>query len=114
IDVDRVQVEQVVLNLLRNAVDALTAQPGGARDLTIATEQRASDEVTVRVRDTGIGLPELAEHDIFDPFVTTKDDGLGLGLSISRSIIQAHGGHLWALRNTGRGATVGFNLPLAV
>jgi len=114
VDVDRVQIEQVVLNLLRNAVDALSAQPDGSRDLLVDTEQRASDEVTVRVRDTGVGLPELAEHDIFEPFFTTKRDGLGLGLSISRSIIQAHGGNLWALPNADRGATVGFNLPLAL
>jgi PAS domain S-box-containing protein len=113
VDVDRVQVEQVVLNLLRNAVDAMAAQPAGARDLLVDTKRRAGDEVTVRVRDTGVGLPDLPEHDIFEPFFTTKRDGLGLGLSISRSIIQAHGGNLWALRNAGRGATVGFNLPLA-
>jgi C4-dicarboxylate-specific signal transduction histidine kinase len=109
--VDRVQVEQVVLNLLRNAVDALVADPAGGRDLSVNTERSSDSEVAVRVRDTGIGLPEDAGKAIFDPFFTTKDEGLGLGLSISRSIILAHGGELWALRNADRGATVGFSLP---
>jgi len=113
VQVDRVQVEQVVLNLLRNAVDALIAAPNGGRDLAVDTEQRDSGDVTVQVRDSGVGLPEQAGQQIFEPFFTTKRDGLGLGLSISRSIIRAHGGELWALRNAGRGATVGFTLPPA-
>jgi two-component system sensor kinase FixL len=114
VDIDRVQVEQVVLNLLRNAVDALVERPAGERALDIATEFGSRTDVTVRVRDNGIGLPEAAGAAIFDPFFTTKDNGLGLGLSISRSIVQAHGGELWALANGGRGATVGFTLPAAL
>jgi two-component system sensor histidine kinase DctS len=113
IEVDRVQVEQVVLNLLRNAVEALAACPDGARHLAVATELCAGHEVTVCVRDTGIGLPEAAGEAIFDAFFTTKCDGLGLGLSISRSIVQAHGGGLWARCNPGPGATVSFTLPSA-
>jgi PAS domain S-box-containing protein len=106
VEVDRIQVEQVVLNLVRNAFDAM-------RELAIATELHDDGDVGVHVRDTGIGLPEHAGTTIFDPFVTTKASGLGLGLSISRSIVQAHGGSLWARRNVGRGATVGFTLPSA-
>ena len=114
VEVDRIQVEQVVLNLLRNAVDAMTAaHAADARDLAVVTELYDGGAIAVRVCDSGIGLPELAEGLIFDPFFTTKDHGLGLGLSISRSIVQAHGGRLWALRNTDRGATVGFTLPAA-
>jgi PAS domain S-box-containing protein len=114
VEVDRIQVEQVVLNLLRNAVEAMTdANAVDVRDLAIATELSDCGAVAVRVRDSGIGLPELADGMIFDPFFTTKDNGLGLGLSISRSIVQAHGGTLWALRNPDHGATVGFTLPFA-
>lgn len=113
VEVDRVQVAQVVLNLLRNAVDALVAQPSDQRDIAIATELRAERTIAVRVRDSGIGLPESAGDTIFDPFFTTKDNGLGLGLSISRSIVEAHGGELWARRNDDCGSTVGFTLPTA-
>ena len=112
VEIDRVQIAQVVLNLLRNAVDALIPQPDGARDLAIATE-RGERSIDVRVCDSGIGLPETAGDAIFEPFFTTKETGLGLGLSISRSIVEAHGGALWALPNNGRGATVGFTLPVA-
>jgi PAS domain S-box-containing protein len=113
VEVDRIQVAQVVLNLLRNAVEAMTAAGAGARDLAVATELHDGGDVGVHVRDSGVGLPEHAGESIFDPFFTTKDGGLGLGLSISRSIVQAHGGSLWARRNAGRGATVGFTLPSA-
>jgi signal transduction histidine kinase len=110
--VDRVQMAQVVLNLLRNAIDAL-AGPGDERDLRVDTELRDGHQVVIRVCDTGIGLPHAAGQAIFDAFFTTKHDGLGLGLSISRSIVEAHGGEVWALGNSGRGATVGFTLPAA-
>ena len=110
--VDRVQIAQVVLNLLRNAIDALAAGPGNERDLRVETALHGH-EVAIRVCDTGIGLPHAAGQAIFDAFFTTKHDGLGLGLSISRSIVEAHGGEVWALGNSGRGATVGFTLPAA-
>ena len=113
VHIDRVQVEQVVLNLLRNAVDALVERPAGERDLAVATEFCAGRDVSVRVCDSGAGLPDAAGGEIFEPFFTTKANGLGLGLSISRSIVQAHGGELWALANRERGATVGFTLPAA-
>jgi PAS domain S-box-containing protein len=113
VEVDRVQMAQVVLNLLRNAVDALVSGAGAGRSIAVATERHDASRIAVCVRDNGIGLPDAAEHAIFDPFFTTKHDGLGLGLSISRSIVEAHGGELWALRNGDRGATVGFTLPAA-
>jgi len=93
-------------------MDALAAGPGDDRDLRVETELRGH-EVAIRVCDTGIGLPHAAGQAIFDAFFTTKHDGLGLGLSISRSIVEAHGGEVWALGNSGRGATVGFTLPAA-
>jgi PAS domain S-box-containing protein len=111
IEVDRIQVAQVVLNLLRNAVEALVAHPGDERHLAVATDLHGADRIAVRVRDNGVGLPDAVGSAIFEPFFTTKDTGLGLGLSISRSIVEAHGGELWARRNVDRGATVGFTLP---
>ena len=107
VNVDRIQMAQVVLNLLRNAVEALLGTPDGTRDLAVSTELTGARDVAVEVRDTGIGLPEHVGAAIFDPFFTTKDTGLGLGLSISRSIVQAHGAELWARRNGSRGAAVG-------
>ena len=111
--IDRVQVSQVVLNLLRNAVDALLPQPASERELAVGTERCGAGEVAIVVRDTGVGLPNVPDGTIFEPFFTTKPEGLGLGLSISRSIVQAHGGDLWARRNAERGTTVGFTLPAA-
>ena len=95
-------------------LEALAAQPDGARDLAVDSERRGDHVIAVRVRDTGVGLPAAAGTEIFDPFFTTKHDALGLGLSISRSIVQAHGGELWARANHDRGATVGFTLPARV
>jgi two-component system sensor kinase FixL len=114
VEVDRVQIEQVVLNLLRNAIDAIVIPPSGPRDLTVDTRLCDGREVAVRVRDSGVGLPEGAGTEIFDPFFTTKAAALGLGLSISRSIVQAHDGLLWARSNQDRGATVGFTLPISL
>jgi len=109
--VDRVQVAQVVLNLLRNAFEALSTGDGGRRDVHVRTAADGQGLAVVSVRDSGTGLPRAQESRIFDAFFTTKEGGLGLGLSISRSIIEAHGGRLWARPNDDQGTTVGFALP---
>ncbi len=114
VEVDRVQVAQVVLNLVRNALEAVAAVDNGARrEVHVETTPGADGTVVVSVSDSGVGLPSAQETRIFDAFFTTKERGLGLGLSISRSIIEAHGGRLWAQANHGQGTTVTFALPAA-
>jgi PAS domain S-box-containing protein len=109
---DRVQLQQVLLNLVINAVEAMSGASGGARELRISTAFAESGEVLVAVRDSGPGLtPETMEH-LFKPFHTSKPGGLGLGLSICRSIIEAHGGRLWASPNVPRGASFQFVVPV--
>src|SRR5246127_966823 len=108
---DRVQLQQVVLNLILNAVEAMSSVDGARRELSISTKRRGTDEVLVTVRDSGPGIdPEHLER-VFDSFYTTKPSGIGLGLSICRSIIDAHGGRLWATANEPRGAAFQFTLP---
>jgi len=108
---DRVQLQQVVLNLILNAVEAMSSVDGARRELSISTERMGTDEVLVAVRDSGPGIdPEHLER-VFDSFYTTKPSGIGLGLSICRSIIDAHGGRLWAAANEPRGAAFQFTLP---
>jgi two-component system, LuxR family, sensor kinase FixL len=106
--VDRVQIQQVLLNLMRNAVEAMGASP--VRTLTVATERHAG-RVEVRVADTGPGLPETVRARLFQPFVTTKSEGLGVGLSICRTIVEAHGGELAAENDAGGGTVFRFTLP---
>jgi C4-dicarboxylate-specific signal transduction histidine kinase len=108
---DRVQLQQVILNLIINAVEAMSGISEGARELLISTEKAKSGDVLVVVRDSGPGLAPAARERIFEPFYTTKTTGLGMGLSICRSIIEAHGGRLWASANEPRGAMLQFNLP---
>jgi len=109
---DRVQLQQVILNLIMNAVQAMSGVSEGSRELLIGTGKDASSGVLVAVQDSGSGLdPENSER-LFDPFYTTKPSGMGLGLSICRSIVEAHGGRIWASRNAGPGATVQFTLPV--
>ena len=109
--VDRVQLQQVVLNLTINAIEAMSGVSEGARDLLITTGKAESGGVLVAVRDSGPGIaPESADR-LFDSFYTTKRDGLGMGLSICHSIIEAHQGQLWATANTPRGAIFRFTLP---
>jgi signal transduction histidine kinase len=108
---DRVQIEQVLLNLLLNACEAMSANTRGQRELTIGTQATADGEVQISVADRGPGIPADEEPRLFEPFFTTKPQGLGLGLSISRSIITAHGGHLWGGNNDGPGATFYIVLP---
>ncbi|ONF97058.1 sensor histidine kinase [Sphingomonas jeddahensis] len=107
---DKVQVQQVVLNLVRNAVDAMTGMDGERRELRIAITPAVNNMAQVTVADTGPGIePEVAER-LFQPFITTKRTGMGVGLSISRTIIEAHGGHIWAGANDSGGALFGFTL----
>jgi PAS domain S-box-containing protein len=108
---DRVQLQQVILNLLRNASDAMTAVEGGPRDLLIKTEKDGEDRVRLSVKDVGVGFDPEAGDKLFEAFHTTKNDGMGIGLSVSRSIIEAHQGRLWATRNDGPGATFSFSIP---
>ena len=107
---DRVQLQQVILNLLRNASDAMSDVDDRPRDLLIRTE-RDGDCVRLAVRDAGVGFNAEAMARLFEAFYTTKNDGMGIGLSISRSIIESHRGRLWATRNDGPGATFSFSIP---
>ena len=106
---DRVQLQQVILNLLLNAVEAMGSTEG-ARELLIHTEQNHRD-VLMAVRDSGPGIDPSHLERVFDAFYTTKSSGMGMGLSICRSIIEAHGGRLWAEANEPRGAVFQFTLP---
>ena len=108
---DRIQLQQVMLNLIINAVEAMSGVGNGARELLISTGKTASGDVLVAVRDSGPGLALAALERVFDPFYTSKPGGLGMGLSICRSIIEAHGGRLWASANVTRGATFQFTVP---
>jgi len=108
---DRVQLQQVILNLLRNASDAMSAVDDRPRDLLIRTERDGEDRVRLSVKDAGVGLTTQAADKLFEAFYTTKSDGMGIGLSISRSIIEAHRGRLWATANDGPGATFAFSIP---
>jgi PAS domain S-box-containing protein len=108
---DRVQLQQVILNLLRNASDAMSAVQDRPKDLLIRTEREERDRVRLTVQDVGVGFDSDAINKIFQAFYTTKNDGMGMGLSISRSIIESHHGRLWATRNDGPGATFCFSLP---
>jgi PAS domain S-box-containing protein len=109
---DRVQLQQVLLNLLINAMEAMSGVSDGARELFIITGKADSDHVLVAVRDSGPGFTaEIAER-VFAPFYTTKISGLGMGLSICRSIVEAHGGRLWATSNVPRGAIFQFTVPV--
>ena len=109
---DRVQLQQVFMNLMLNSIDAMKGTPGGG-DLTIKSEA-GDGQLLISVCDTGMGLlPDKAEQ-IFQAFFTTKESGTGMGLPISRSIIESHGGRLWAAGASGRGATFHFTLPATV
>ena len=108
---DRVQLQQVVVNLILNAVEAMSSVEVGGRELLVSTEQTEANEVRVTVRDSGPGIdPEHLDR-VFEAFYTTKVSGVGMGLSICRSIIDAHGGWLWAEANKLRGAVFQFTLP---
>jgi C4-dicarboxylate-specific signal transduction histidine kinase len=108
---DRVQLQQVVLNLVMNAVEAMSSVGEGARDLLISSEQSQGNGVLVAVRDSGPGVDPEHLNRIFEAFYTTKARGIGMGLSICRAIIDAHGGRLWAAANEPRGCVFQFTLP---
>jgi PAS domain S-box-containing protein len=107
---DRIQIQQVLMNLMINAIEAMKDMGSGG-ELTIKSQQEDDGQVLVSVRDTGKGLRPEHEKQIFNAFFTTKPQGTGMGLAISRSIIESHGGHLWATSNAGPGATFQFSLP---
>jgi PAS domain S-box-containing protein len=109
---DRVQLQQVILNLIINAVEAISGVGGRSRTLLISTEQETSGGVLVSIQDSGPGLNLETFDRLFDAFYTTKPGGMGMGLSICRSIVEAHGGQLWASRKVGPGATFQFTLPV--
>ena len=107
---DRVQLQQVFMNLMLNGIEAIN-EGNVAGDLTIKSQRNTEDQVLISISDTGIGLPPERADKVFDAFFTTKPQGTGMGLSISRSIIESHGGRLWATGNPDRGATFQFTLP---
>jgi signal transduction histidine kinase len=109
---DRVQLQQVILNVIINAVEAMSGVSEGSRELLIGTAQDASGGVLVTVQDSGPGLNLESVDRLFDAFYTTKPSGMGMGLSICRSIVEAHGGRIWASSTAGRGTTVQFTLPV--
>ncbi len=108
---DRVQLQQVILNLLKNASDSMNAVNDRPRQLQIRTERGRDNQVRLTVQDAGVGLYPQAMHRLFQAFYTTKNDGMGIGLSVSRSIIERHHGRLWAEPNDGPGATFSFSIP---
>ncbi|MGB8475811.1 MAG: ATP-binding protein [Candidatus Acidiferrum sp.] len=108
---DRVQIQQVILNLIRNGSDAMTMVDDRPRDLLIKTERDENGGVRFSVKDTGVGITPEIEEKLFEAFYTTKADGMGIGLSVSRSIIESHQGRLWAIRNEGPGTTFSFAIP---
>src|SRR5216683_1339584 len=108
---DRVQLQQVLLNLVRNASDAMVGVEDRPRQLLIRTESEGRDHVRVTVRDAGVGIERQGMDKLFDAFYTTKSDGMGVGLSVSRAIVEKHGGRLWVEPNDGPGATFAFSIP---
>ena len=108
---DRVQLQQVILNLLRNASESMSGVDDRPRQLLIRTERDEDDRVRLTVKDAGAGFAPQAADRLFESFYTTKNDGMGIGLSVSRSIVEAHHGRLWATRNDGPGSTFAFSIP---
>jgi len=110
---DRVQLQQVVMNLILNSIDAMK-EVDEKREVVLKSQWAENEHIMVSVSNTGIGLPPQLEDKIFNAFFTTKPHGTGMGLRICRSIVESHGGHLWATSNSGRGATFRFTLPTTV
>src|SRR6267154_6805572 len=109
---DRVQLQQVFMNLMLNGIDAMKETSGGSE---LASKSQTNEgQLLISVSDTGVGLPPEQGEQIFRAFFTTKDNGTGMGLPISRSIIESHGGRLWATGASGQGATFQFTLPARV
>jgi C4-dicarboxylate-specific signal transduction histidine kinase len=110
---DRVQLQQVTLNLLRNACDAMVGVDDRLRELVVKTKREDGDRVRLSVVDAGAGFRPEAKDKLFEAFYTTKTDGMGIGLSVSRSIIERHHGRIWAEPNVGPGVTFSFSIPCA-
>jgi signal transduction histidine kinase len=108
---DRVQLQQVIINIVINGIQAVTGVDSRGRSLLIRSTRDQSDQVVVAVKDSGIGIDTENVNRMFEPFYTTKSQGTGMGLSICRSIIEAHGGRIWASGHDGAGATFYFALP---
>jgi len=113
VQADRVQLQQVILNLIMNAVETMSDVPGRPRELLVSTDRDATGGVVVTVTDSGPGLNPESFDRVFEAFYTTKPRGMGMGLSICRTIVEAHGGRIWASRATSPGATLQFALPAA-
>ncbi|HXX44855.1 MAG TPA: ATP-binding protein [Candidatus Acidoferrales bacterium] len=109
---DRIQLQQVVLNLMMNGMEAMRATPAGSKELVIRSRRTSPTEITISVEDSGVGLTPGIEEKVFEPFFTTKPQGIGMGLSISRSIVEAHRGRLTAAARPGGGAIFQFSLPI--
>jgi len=109
--VDGIQIQQVLINLIRNGVDALEGESEPSPEVVVRTRRAGRREVRISVSDCGCGMPDAAEDELFQPFFTTKREGMGMGLSISRSIILMHGGRLWFEKNVPKGTTFHFTLP---
>ena len=111
--IDEIQIQQVLVNLIRNALDAMSQTERDQRTLKITTSRTADDLIKVSVCDTGKGIPVESADQVFDAFFSNKSEGMGMGLAISRSIIESHGGRLWMTPNIDRGVTFHFTLPIA-
>ena len=109
--IDKIQIQQVLFNLIRNAIEAMADRP--RQSLVIATAPSGNDLIEISVADAGPGLPAEVREKLFRPFVTTKESGMGVGLSICRSIVEAHGGKIWADPNPGGGTRFCFTVPAA-
>ena len=109
---DRIQLQQVLLNLIMNGVEAMREVTERARELTVSSTLAEPSSVLVAVKDTGAGLDPAVAERMFQPFFTTKPDGLGMGLAICRSIVETHGGRLWAAPRGPHGADIRFTIPL--
>lgn len=109
---DEVMLEQAILNITRNGIESMQETPPDERELTIRSRVNQDGAIEIEIADTGCGIPEALVGNLFEPFFTTKPDGLGMGLSICRSVMEWHDGRLWATRNSGRGSTFHLTLPV--
>jgi signal transduction histidine kinase len=110
---DSIQIQQVLLNLVRNAIEAIAMSGAGERRVRLATRASGDELIEIAVSDTGPGLAAADLEKVFEPFYTTKPEGIGIGLALSRSIVDAHGGRLWATADSGPGVTFRLTLPIA-
>ena len=113
VQADPIQIEQVIVNLVANAIDAVAELPEGTRQVTVSAHLSEAGAVEVVVQDGGHGVPPELRETLFEAFVSTKKDGLGVGLTISRTIIRAHGGKIWMVHHEPHGTSVHFTVPLA-